>query len=51
MSKTKVILHDLDRSYDAMIEGKCDRMLAADGKYAPCRAALAVGPSTRRNAR
>ena len=28
----KVILHDLDRSYDGMIESKCDQMLAADGK-------------------
>ena len=37
MSKTRVILHDLDRAYDAMIEAKCDRMIAADGKYAPCQ--------------
>ena len=37
MQKSKVILHDLDRSYDAMIESKCDRMIAADGKYAPCQ--------------
>ncbi len=33
----KVILHDLDRSYDGLIESKCDRMIAADGKYAPCQ--------------
>lgn len=33
----KVILHDLDRSYDEMIGAGCDRMLAADGKYAPCQ--------------
>ena len=33
----KVIIHDLDRRYDGMIEGKCDRMIAADGKYAPCQ--------------
>ena len=33
----KVILHDLDRRYDALIESRCDRMIAADGKYAPCR--------------
>ena len=32
----KVILHDLDRAYDGMMEAKCDRMIAADGKYAPC---------------
>ena len=33
----KVILHDLDHKYDKMIESKCDVVLAADGKYAPCR--------------
>ena len=33
----KVIVHDLDRSYDDLIEGKCDRAVAADGKYAPCQ--------------
>ena len=33
----KVIIHDLDRPYDGMMEAKCDRMIAADGKYAPCQ--------------
>jgi multimeric flavodoxin WrbA len=33
----KVILHDLDRQYDGMMEAKCDRVIAADGKYAPCQ--------------
>ncbi len=33
----KVIIHDLDRSYDDGITSKCDRMLTADGKYAPCQ--------------
>ena len=33
----KVILHDLDRSYDAVMEQNCDRMIPADGKYAPCQ--------------
>ena len=33
----KVILHDLDRRYDGMVEARCDRMIAADGKYAPCQ--------------
>ena len=33
----KIILHDLYRSYDALVESKCDRMIAADGRYAPCR--------------
>ena len=33
----KVILHDLGPGYEELIESKCDRVLAADGKYAPCR--------------
>ena len=33
----KVILHDLGHQYDEMIGSKCDRMIAADGKYAPCQ--------------
>ena len=33
----KVILHDLDPKYEEMIRAKCDRALAADGKYAPCQ--------------
>ena len=33
----KVILHDLGPEYEALIETKCDRSLAADGKYAPCQ--------------
>ncbi len=33
----KVILHDLDRCYDEVIGAKCDRAIAADGKYAPCQ--------------
>ena len=33
----KVIVHDLDRSYDGIIESRCDRMIPADGKYAPCQ--------------
>ena len=33
----RVIVHDLDRRYDGMLEGKCGRMIAADGKYAPCQ--------------
>jgi multimeric flavodoxin WrbA len=33
----KVILHDLDCSYDEMIGSRCDRVLSADGNYAPCR--------------
>ncbi len=33
----KMIIHDLDREYDDVISARCDVMLAADGKYAPCR--------------
>ena len=33
----KVILHDLGRQYDGLMETKGDRMIAADGKYAPCQ--------------
>ena len=33
----KVILYDLGPEYGALIEAKCDRTLAADGKYAPCQ--------------
>lgn len=33
----KVILHDLGPAYEALIQSKCDRSLAADGKYAPCQ--------------
>ena len=33
----KVILHDLGPDYEALIDSKCDRALAADGKYAPCQ--------------
>ena len=33
----KVIIHDLGPGYEAMIESKFDRAIAADGKYAPCQ--------------
>ena len=33
----KVVLYDLSPEYEALIESKCDRALAADGKYAPCQ--------------
>ena len=33
----KVVLHDLGPEYEALIESKCDRALAADGQYAPCQ--------------
>ena len=33
----KVIIHDLDKQYSEQIEAKCDRAVAADGKYAPCQ--------------
>lgn len=33
----KIILHDLDRQFDSLMESKCDHVIAADGKYAPCQ--------------
>ena len=33
----KVILHDLDHTYDDLVASRCDRVIAADGKYAPCQ--------------
>ena len=33
----KVIIHDLESQYGALIETKCGRAIAADGKYAPCQ--------------
>lgn len=33
----KVILHDLDHQYDEILKDRCDRAIAADGKYAPCQ--------------
>lgn len=33
----KVIVHDLDHSFAELVESRCDLVLAADGKYAPCQ--------------
>ena len=33
----KVIIHDLESRYDGMIREHCDRVIAADGRYAPCQ--------------
>ena len=33
----RVILHDLDQSFEDLIREKCDAVITADGKYAPCR--------------
>lgn len=33
----KVILHDLDLQYHELLRGKCDEIIHADGKYAPCQ--------------
>ena len=33
----KVILYDLGTEFDGLIKEKCDRAVAADGKYAPCQ--------------
>ena len=33
----KLIIHDLGSQYADLINAKCDRAIAADGKYAPCQ--------------
>ena len=33
----KVIVHDLGPEYEATLAGRCDRLLTADGRYAPCQ--------------
>ena len=33
----KVIIYDLGSEYDGLIAAKCDRTIAADGKYAACQ--------------
>ncbi|MCM1154724.1 MAG: NAD(P)H-dependent oxidoreductase [Roseburia sp.] len=33
----KIILHDLDMQYHEMLHQKCDEVIHADGKYAPCQ--------------
>lgn len=33
----RIILHDLDTQYNEMLASKCDHVIAADGKYAPCQ--------------
>ena len=33
----KVIIHDLESRYDGLIREHCDRVIAADGRYAPCQ--------------
>lgn len=33
----KVIVHDLDAEFDEMLQKKCDVVVRADGRYAPCQ--------------
>ena len=33
----KVIVHDLGPEYEATLAVRCDRLLTADGRYAPCQ--------------
>ncbi len=35
--EVKVIVHDLGPQYDDVMKARCDRVIAADGKYAPCQ--------------
>lgn len=33
----KTIIHDLGESYEALLKDKCDHIICADGRYAPCQ--------------
>lgn len=33
----KMIIHDLREEYDMLLKGKCEEIISADGKYAPCQ--------------
>ena len=33
----RIILHDLNEQYNERFRAKCDMVICADGKYAPCR--------------
>ena len=33
----KTIIHDLGKSYDLIFKNKCENVISADGKYAPCQ--------------
>ncbi len=33
----KLIIHDLDEYYHGILAAKCDNIIHADGKYAPCQ--------------
>ncbi|WP_026670747.1 NAD(P)H-dependent oxidoreductase [Butyrivibrio sp. AE3006] len=33
----KIIIHDLDESYNEKLKAACDKVVWADGKYAPCQ--------------
>ncbi len=36
----RVIIHDLDKTYDEFLISQCDVLLHADGRYAPCQGCL-----------
>ena len=33
----KTIIHDLGEEYDSLLKSKCDNIISANGKYAPCQ--------------
>ena len=33
----KVLIHDLGEGFDEILAEKCDKMISANGKYAPCQ--------------
>lgn len=37
VSQAKTIIHDLEGKYDVILGGKCENIISANGKYAPCQ--------------
>ena len=37
IKRMKVIIHDLGEEYNEILQRKCDMLIHADGKYAPCQ--------------
>ena len=33
----RTIIHDLDETYDSLFKSKCENVIWADGRYAPCQ--------------
>ena len=35
--RKRILIHDLGKEYDEVFENKADRVICADGRYAPCQ--------------